>query len=456
MFNLHARVHIFLLSIGPWVYRVLTLLTYFFSGIFLDSILNKYSSIETETRFLIVLFFLILPFNWARVTLICTPYAICHFLFFLAWFLMNKNRLLAIVFFFLSFNTNSLLVFYLLPFFDTYYKSLVNSRVSLKSLLSFSLRYFDFVLLPFLYFAIKLIFYKPTGPYEGYNEGYSLTSLFLSPVQMVYGWSKVSVSLVLLLVLTLVIYNVIFRTRLNIAKSKTNHNPYVFLLVGMTVFLCGAFPYWILGYVPVAFDWDSRHQLLLPLGFSIILVGFLGLARNFYIKNLLLSVFLSVCILMNVAAYRDCYIDWQKQSDLIAQFSQNDVIKNSQLVFFDDRTEDLNAFSRKYRFYEWNGLMAEAFGNEKRFGVDIEELESFKENNFLDRHKLFFSEHYRSANFSPHNVNSVAIVQIQRNYELSLSQRLKKIFLLRSSSLVKIRPTYLGKYSSSEFRNRVE
>lgn len=444
MFNLGGRTHVFLLSIGPWAYRVLTFLAFLLSGVLLDLILRRHPSIDTKTRFLVVLFFLVLPFNWARVTLICTPYAICHFFFFLAWFLMGKNRFLALVTFFISFNTNSFLVFYAVPFIGTYYQSLMGSRARWKSFFSFSLSHFDFVLLPFLYFAVKIIFYKPTGSYEGYNESYSLYNLILSPILMIHDWIKISVPLILLLVMTLAIWNIIFRSRLEVTKLKLAHSPYVFLLIGLIIFLCGAFPYWILGHVPTFVEWTSRHQLLLPLGFSIILLAFLALAENIYIRNLFLSILLSVCILMNIQTYRDFHVDWQKQSELIVEFSRSDVIKDSQLVFFDDKAKDLNALNRSYRFYEWNGLMAEAFGDERRFGSDVSELDDLRDGDFLERHAILFSGHYRAADFSPKNSNSVALVQIEPAYEGSFRQRVKNALLMRRSPLIRVSATYLG------------
>jgi hypothetical protein len=39
-------------------------------------------------------------------------------------------------------------------------------------------------------------------------------------------------------------------------------------------------------------------------------------------------------------------------------------------VVFRDDTRSMNIFNRSYRFYEWNGLMTRAFGDETRFGVN--------------------------------------------------------------------------------------
>ena len=53
---------------------------------------------------------------------------------------------------------------------------------------------------------------------------------------------------------------------------------------------------------------------------------------------------------------------------LLSLVSKNDEIRNARLVVFDDRTE----MSRhiQYPFYEWNGLMKLAYGEEIRFGLN--------------------------------------------------------------------------------------
>ena len=53
----------------------------------------------------------------------------------------------------------------------------------------------------------------------------------------------------------------------------------------------------------------------------------------------------------------------------------NDQIKNSHLLLFSDTTN--NALSRRYRFYEWNGLLKLAYNNEKHFGINEDELPAF-------------------------------------------------------------------------------
>ena len=178
MFNITGYTHVLFLSIGPWFYKVITFVLMFGSGVALDRIIKKYESVSIETRFLIVLFFLVLPFYWARVALIDIIYTISYFLFFVAWVLMSRSRALALILFFLSFNTNSLLVFYTLPFVDLYYRS-YSSNIGIKTFLVFCRKNFDYFIVPFVFFFIKIEYFPPSGVYEGYNEQYSLYNLML-------------------------------------------------------------------------------------------------------------------------------------------------------------------------------------------------------------------------------------------------------------------------------------
>ena len=375
MFNLAGYMHNFLLSIGPWFYRFLTFILMFSSGLILYFILLKNKYVNDCERFLIVLLFCILPFYSARVALIDMGYTLCYFLFFFAWLNIEKNRLIALALFFLSFNTNSLLVFYALPFLDSYLRSNDYSW-RFKSLIKFSFKKLDFLLLPFFYFFIKIYFYSPSGLYSGYNQSYNLVNLIYSPAVMIVNWLDFNVPLLLTIFISFLVF---LYLRLNQFNSyfKNNSSRY-YIVFGALIFLLGAFPYWILGHSPVFTDWGSRHQLLLPLGFSLTLVGLLPLFHAYSIRYLI-ALIISLCLTSNIKLYSDYYFDWQKQKQLISLLSLNSDIRAADIIIFNDLTASVNAVSRIYRAYEWNGLMAQAFGDEKRMGFDLSDYKKFIE-----------------------------------------------------------------------------
>ena len=89
-------------------------------------------------------------------------------------------------------------------------------------------------------------------------------------------------------------------------------------------------------------------------------------------REMILLIFLKIFSILNFLNYKEFYVDWNKQKNLIQIFSQNQVLRDSDLIIFYDETEGFNAFNRDYDIYEWNGLFAEAFKDEKRFGIDNE------------------------------------------------------------------------------------
>lgn len=411
MFNFVGYLHVAMLEVGPWIFRASTFVLMFAAGLLLNLIIKRYAVITTETRFFIVLLFLLLPFNIARVALIDFGYTLCYFLFFLAWWLMDRYRIAALALFFLSFITNSLLVFYAVPILDMLYRSGHSS--SLKSGLMFCIRRIDFMLLPFVFFFIKAYFFSPSGSYEGYNQKYSTQQLIDSAVKQREDFFQfftfldrfVGVELCLLLSLfaLLLIKN---KPLILIANKRI---PWLLLAFGLLTFFLGAFPYWITGNVPTFTEWTSRHQLLLPLGSALVIVGVLSfnnlsgktkvpsviVRASLAFNALVISIIVGVSLAFNVSSYAALFIDWQKQLQLIHLFAKNTDIERAGLIIFVDKTQQLNAFRREQRFYEWNGMLEAAFENEKRFGIQRSQFNNYLSGN-LDR---YFQGQYKAASF---------------------------------------------------------
>lgn len=379
MFNQGGYQHVAMLAVGPWLYRILTFVFMFASGLLLNSILRRYSAISAETRFLIVLLFLILPFNTARVTLITFPGTLRYFIFFAGWALIDRNRILALALFFVSFSVNSLLVLYALPVLDMFYRS--GNLSSVKSVVQFCMRRMDFILLPFIFFFIKVYFYKPYGTYAGYNESYSLANLITAPqvqiqqtIDMVMYFLNELMALHASAVITFLLWVLLSFFSFFLLKNASWNPPStkriswgIFVLGICAVFLA-SFPYWILDLVPSYYEWRARHQLLLPLGSALTIVGALLIFHQY--NRILLSIIVGGSLAYNISSYVDVFADWQKQSQLIELFAKNSDIEGAGLVVVRDNAAQLNAFIRTYRFYEWNGIMENAFGNEKRFCIE--------------------------------------------------------------------------------------
>ncbi len=407
IFSSAGYLHIWLSQVGLWTYKLLTFILMFACGLLLNIILKRFSFIDDNFRFFIVLLFLILPFNIARVTIIVFPYTLCYFLFFLAWALFDRHRIISLMLFFISFSTNSLLVFYAMPFMEILYKQWDFS--SWKKVFAFVKRNIDFILLPFIFFFIKTYFFKPSGVYENYNRNYNFKNIIDVPLLQYADLLNFHASFNLALIFTLISF-CLFYFNIIIDKRKKFELSYIFL-IGIIIFFLGSVPYWILGYVPTFFEWTSRHQLLLPLGTSIILVSavfYLRALIGFPIIHLVtISIIIGTSLAYNITNYINLIIDSHKQQQLVLLFSEDTKIKNGSLIVFNDQTIDKNAFGRGYRFYEWNGLLELSFANQKRFGINQADFPMYIDGLF--KPDLFTTRYKAGAYIGTPQINPVYV-----------------------------------------------
>ena len=449
-FFLHwpAYLYNFLLSInqGIFLIRLLIFVTYLFTAFFLNYILSKIRIIDSLSRLFIVLIFALFNINSARIAIILLPYAICNFLFFFGFYLIVKfffrkiilYRILSLFCFFISFSTNSFLFFYIIPFIYIFYikkDQIIPNKISFKNFL-FSLKkaykYLDFILIPFIFFIIKIRLFEPYGLYGDYNN-ISLKDLNINYFIKAFNTSFLQVFKTdyirlinypfLIIIISVIIFLIIkklYRSDIiNFNKKNINHD--LFLAgFGLFAFFAGVFPYIAVGKTPNLLDWNSRHQLLVPLGAGFILyyilkIFFRGIGLRTSIKIFFYTILITIFLCANIFIYLDYQRDWFKQLSLIENFKISKFIKNNNNFLFTDNTKDLNAIERSYRFYEWSGIMKQAFKDESRFGVNVNEKDNI--NNLLGL------KNYPQYNFSKYNSGSKEINVIIEHGEFELSKR---------------------------------
>lgn len=431
-FNFNAYVFTTLNQVGLWSYKLLTLFLIFGSGLAINQILKSNNLFSNEARLILVILYLALPFFAARVSLVIIVYSICIFLFFSAWAIMNKYRILSLLLFFGSFQMASLLVFYAVPFMESFYR---NQDFSLKSLLSFIVKKIDFVLLPFIYWGIKFLYFRPNGIYKNYNEEFSLESLFMSPLYMIWNWINIEISLLIFL-FSLPIFTIILKKLIDVSHLKFQFSHLTLFLVGCFVFFAGGFAYWVLGLTPIFNDWNSRHQALLFLGTSLIILALIMLLSK-RLKLIALSVILSLAISINVPSYLSFYLDWQKQQSLIELIKNDSLIEKSDLVIFKDLTNSLNAFNRYFRSFEWNGIMAKAFNNEKRMGLNSDDYKKLINKQLFDQY-LYAPTLYKSKDFDIRQELIVTEVSIRKAADINDANLWRRLFSPPEITLISI------------------
>jgi len=401
---------VFLISLpfGILLQRGLTFALYFISGIFLYNILKNIKEIKAGARFFIVLFFLLFPLNSARILFTTTNYAVNYFTFYLAFWLLSKYlnkqnllwRFLALVTFFFSFSTNSFLVFYLLALAYIVYCQ--------KNIL----RYLDFILLPLFFWLIKILFFTPFGVYEGYNK-IKIQNLLGLPINLFITFYtsflavlNKSLQLSFPQLIVLLIISSIFFITLKFKKDDENNKINFLLFVfGWIAFILAAIPYLTVGAIPSLNEWSSRHQLLLPLGASFILYYGLKILLNklritVRLQNFIFFTIIIIFVNANITNYLAFQKDWYKQYSLSENIKTSEILKNNTSFLFIDNLRELNANGRTYRYYEYTGLMEYAFGDQKRFGADINRISV--EADFISGEK--FKESKRTSYLSFYNL----------------------------------------------------
>ncbi|APC97389.1 hypothetical protein [Francisella frigiditurris] len=388
---------------GIYIYRLLTFILIYISGLCLYKILETVPLIARTERFLLTLVFLACPLYIDRIPLIDFLYTFCTSLFYIAFYLVTKDwhriplkRLVVFVLFFISFVQQSLVPFYLMVLayvfireYDYKKKFKENSYLYFKSNI--------ILIIIIVFFAIcKFTFFEPSGLYAGYNkihiEIFSLLKLILHTFSSSL-IAPIAVSLKLLIqhkLLLLGLMTIIFILLFLEIKKKNNcyttqytkglfYRYLLLLFVGGGIFILGALPYVLVGKVPVYnAAYSSRFQVLLPLGFAFIIVYLikaLGIVvfRQKVLKYLYISLVFMFVVFNIVQQYKYEKSNIYRQS-IIVNLRSTDIIRDNDSFIYNIKG---NWYYHTISFYEMNGLSVRAFGNSsKNYILSTQALES--------------------------------------------------------------------------------
>ncbi len=337
-----------LLNLGTWAVTVATFLVFMSCSLFVFWILRQGLVIDDSNARSIVLLFLIVPVNHARIAVAIFDYTSSYFLFFLGWFVLvryksTKGFVLGCVMLFLSFKTHSFLFFVLLPFLHFVWLNKAE-LLAFKKLNHRHLQVAVIAVMPVAYILLRELFWPPTGAWVGYQR---------PTVHGLIRWLPSTAPFILGLIWFLV-------RRKN--KESTDINFVIFwfgtgvtALALMPYFVGGLFPDYV-SVIALRSDWGNRHQLLMPLGLALTAVGLNELLRK-YLKNLIFYMAVSVSLLFNSYFGSNYYLDSIKKSQVVDLFvARNDFQPNSELVILDD-TKRFNGRGSTYRDFEWSGLL---------------------------------------------------------------------------------------------------
>lgn len=412
-----TEIHYNLLNIGNgiFIYRFLTFLLLFMNGIFVYHILKTITIFNSRDIFYLVAFFLIAPVFSSKIALINFPYTLFSFIFFLAFYLLAKNikgsniilRVIILLLFFVSFLINSLLVFYAIPLIYIFYVQYFSLSIEkAKKIKFFIMQNLDYIILPIIFYIIKLIYFAPdpNGQFVTYNQ-ITLYSLLKAPILVLFTFFT---SFIEPLYATLFPWGIFifislyagYKFTSNFNTNLAKNRPYVYsnfllLELGLLFFFLGVFAYCAVGKIGNADDWNSRFQLLVPLGFSFILVYlvFFIAARFKLSSNMQAIIFITLIISFVGKNLYDGYkynLDWFYIKGIQENMRSNDTIKNHSTFIVSLESNNYIANNRIIRFYEYNSLMKNVFDDEKRLMVNsLSELEKSKQ--YQQNKQTYFS-----------------------------------------------------------------
>ena len=355
----------YLIPFGTWTVQVLTFILFFASGLVIFQILRVFSRLSISKVNLIVLLFLVLPVNHARISLVVFDYTSAYFLFYLGWFVLvryksTKSFVLACVILFLSFKTHSFLFFILLPFLHFAWLN-KPELMDFKKLNRRHLQVVVIAALPIIYVVARSLFWPPSESWQDYHQ--PTRAGFLTGI-----W-PVLIGLVGLAIIG-------FRQ----LKKKLTHFGFVLFICGFSITALALFPYFAgelyVGYAgrpayvtvfEFRADWRSRYQLLMPLGLALSVVGLNDLLK-WKGKNIVASFVLIVSVALNMFWGSQYFLMSHKQEQLVELFK--DTKGEVEIASVADQTLRFNGRESTFRGYEWSGFMTLAGISTDRPGCD--------------------------------------------------------------------------------------
>lgn len=364
------------ISLQPYgivLFRFFTFFSFFVCGLCVYHIAKSLNILKTYELFFIVVFFLLLPFNTiSRNALINAPYTLCYLLFFLAFFLVSVkstqhilSRILTLALFFISFTMNSLLIFYILPLVYMLYTH--KAYTSFKSLWLWIIRHFDFLILPIVFYAIKIIFFKPYGLYEGYNA-VSVSGFFKAFIKVpIFSFSHLLHTSFLLLgslcVIALIFGAFVFIYRLR--HKLLAKRDILGVGLGFIIMWTGMFSYVVVFKYSAFGNLEDRFSILESLGAGIIIVFLINiLTKNTSYKMWILSI-LTLCSLhYNIISQQRVFLAYLKQVSVFEQLMQNPIfLSHDTFRIYGDVNKSIGDES----FYQLNGIYAKLSGKSDKF-----------------------------------------------------------------------------------------
>jgi hypothetical protein len=346
------------------LFHLTTMACFVVSAIALRKILRSRLPLTVFQVNAITLLFLLIPTNSARVAIINFYSTFSYMLFFVAWsFLVSEKKYLSLLsgpIFWLSFGALQFMPFYVLPVLHFGYLLYRRSGgFDYRKAVALSTA----AVLPVLFWIVR-----------SQTFGANVREYYVpNRLGIIRGGLFVSVA-------TLFLVDGIVRKKWNMsqnARALLIGWGVLSLAFGSAAYMAGGhlvdISDWLISFVPNFSDWNSRHQLLQPLGFALIAVGVLSGSSeetNKRVGLFGLSGLIVFSVLLNFTFSQEYYLDSLKQDQIVEQFSKIDALKTHSQVMISDDALRFNARGRSLRSYEWEAMLGKANPDESGYFVE--------------------------------------------------------------------------------------
>lgn len=377
--------------------RAVTFLSFLIVAYLLFDIVRRLPSGGESSALWVAIVFSVFPVYQARVAMVMVGYGLCLMLFtFASWLIVRFGphpspwvRVLIVLLFLGSFQTASLLVFYYAVVPALILLSDPPEDWRIRSMLRDLVRHFDLMAAPVLFWVAKQIWLRPSGLYKDYNEIGAGSSGLLG--DLVHG------------ILNSVVFSITDRIPGALVKGVVHPGLRVFVLTlivvggvaligtllvplarrgrdafledaGMLLIVAAVFPYAAVAKIPANTGWETRHQLLVPVGAALLVVG---IARSRtgsskagrVIVSVLLAALIGISAAIHVGSYITYQRDWLKQEAMIEGFRRTPEIERGRFIIIDDRASNWN--STVWPAYTYTGMAYDIYGDQKRMFIQF-------------------------------------------------------------------------------------
>ena len=343
-----------------WGYRIVVFVLFFLVALIFYEILRETKIFSEEDSFFIAAIAMTVPVNDARTVLNCYAYSLELFLFMCGFLLAIKFRLfsgikkylirlLSLVFLLGSYSMESLLVFTGLIWLFFLYNIQKENRSEklIRKAWLFIRHYWDYLVLPFVFFIIKRVFFKPYGDWVEYNRitiESLINGLLRSPISafftgvdighvylIQFGWFSLVVIVAAIAGYLLIRKKHRKSKDTSCVKEGLNKNYIIkwlqILILGIVTYYAGIFAYVVVreGKTLAVTTVDGRDTMLAGFGIAIFIVAlsrFIPVKQS--IQNLLPIVFVVLGIFHFNVWYLNYQEDWYQQKVLESVIEEYD------------------------------------------------------------------------------------------------------------------------------------